>query len=71
MGKVVYDLLEYQGMAREITDPGRLYKLWDTVCTLYDKGEITSYFLDEMAAVVHPHMKYLADLEKQLNDVNS
>ena len=64
----VYDLLEYIGMAKEMATPSLLYNFYDRVCAMYDRKEISSYFLDEVSAAVHPHMKALEALERELNE---
>lgn len=63
----LFDLLEFQQRARELTDPKKLFELWEDVCRRYDRREIGNYELDEMKEVIFPALKALAALKEQVD----
>ncbi len=65
-----FDLLEFQQRARQLTDPKKLYELWEDVCRRYDRREIGNYELDEMKEVIFPALEALAALRKQVDQPN-
>lgn len=66
MNRTRFDLLEYQQLAREISYPDKLLKLWEEVCWLYERGFIGKYELDEMKATIWPILQYLCSLKKTI-----
>ena len=60
----MFDLVEYQYKAREISSPKKLFELWEEVCRFYDRGLIGKYELDEMKTVVLPSLRQLDQLQK-------
>jgi hypothetical protein len=63
-----FDLIEYQQKAREITDPKKLFQLWEDCCRRYERTEIGRYELDEMKDVIWPNLQALASLKRIIND---
>ena len=43
-----FDLIDFQRKARNTTCPQKLFALWDQVCTLYERGQISAYEWNEM-----------------------
>lgn len=66
-----FDLIEYQRKAREIKFPDKALKLWEEVCTLYDRGFIGRYELDEMKATIWPVLQSLCSLKHAIDACNS
>lgn len=62
-----FDLIEFQQKAREITDPRKLFELWEDCCRRYERSEIGNYELDEMKGVIWPNLHALASLKKAIN----
>ncbi|MBX9879564.1 MAG: hypothetical protein K2Y22_13970 [Candidatus Obscuribacterales bacterium] len=62
-----FDLLEFQQRARQLTDPKKLFELWEDVCRRFDRREIGNYELDEMKEVIFPALKVLAALKEQVD----
>ncbi|HEY9714060.1 MAG TPA: hypothetical protein V6C72_11355 [Chroococcales cyanobacterium] len=60
----LFDLIEYQRIARESSHPKTLFDLWEKVCQLYDRHMIGSYELDEMKTVIWPHMARLTAISQ-------
>ncbi len=63
-----FDLIEFQQRAREITDPRKLFELWEDCCRRYERNEIGSYELEEMKDVIWPNLQALASLKRIIND---
>ena len=66
-----FDLIEYQRNAREIMFPDQALKLWEEVCTLYDRGFIGRYELDEMKATIWPVLQSLCSLKEAIDGCRS
>jgi len=58
-----FDLIEYQDRVRTTKSPRKLFELWSEVCWFYDHGYVGRYQLDEMKAVVWPHLHSLCSLQ--------
>ena len=63
----MFDLIEYQELARNSHSSKELFELWEDVCRAYDKGIIGRYQLEEMKAVIWPGMKTLRSLERSVD----
>lgn len=63
-----FDLIEFQQAARELVDPKRLFELWEDICRRYERGEIGTYEVDEMKAVIWPMLDALAALRRAVNE---
>lgn len=66
-----FDLIEYQQKAREMTDPRKLFELWEDCCRRYDRNEIGRYELDEMKEVIWPTLHALSTLKRIINSDES
>ena len=66
-----FDLIEFQQKAREITDPRKLFELWEDSCRRYERNEIGTYELDEMKDVIWPNLQALASLKRIINSSQS
>lgn len=66
-----FDLIEFQQKAREITDPRKLFELWEDCCRRYERNEIGTYELDEMKDVIWPNLQALASLKRIINSSQS
>lgn len=62
-----FDLIEFQQRAREITDPRKLFELWEDCCRRYERTEIGRYELEEMKDVIWPNLQALASLKRIIN----
>jgi len=67
----MFDLIEYQRRAREMLLPDKALKLWEEVCTLYDRGFIGRYELDEMKATIWPVLQSLCSLKQSIDGCTS
>lgn len=63
----VFDLIQFQREARELTKPKELFDLWEWVCAQYDRGRITKYELEEMKAVIWPNLHDLDRIRRQVD----
>lgn len=64
----MFDLIEYQKLARNSRSSRELFELWEYVCRSYDKGQIGRYQLEEMKAVIWPCLKSLRSLERTVEN---
>lgn len=49
-----FDLIEWQGKAKAMSNPKDLFELWNTICNMYDKGQVGKYEFEEMRDTINP-----------------
>lgn len=62
-----FDLIEFQQKAKDMTDPRKLFELWEDCCKRYDRNEIGKYELDEMKDIIWPSLQALSSLKRIIN----
>ncbi len=61
-----FDLLKHEKMIKDSYTPRGLYYVWEEILTLYDRGVIGAYELDNLRDLFTPKMEQLVALERQL-----
>jgi hypothetical protein len=56
----IFNLLVYQQKARELFTPKQLFELWNEICGLYDKKQVTESELEELKDQILPRISALS-----------
>lgn len=62
-----FDLPEFQQEVREAKSAKQLFDLWDGVCKMYERGQISKYELEEMRDIIWPQMRSLVSLQGMID----
>ncbi|MBK9143541.1 MAG: hypothetical protein IPM23_13650 [Candidatus Melainabacteria bacterium] len=63
-----FDLIDFQRRARNTSCPRKLFGLWDQVCTLYERGQISAYEWNEMKDILKPSISRASLVAMMVDD---
>ena len=66
-----FDLIEFQQRAGQLTDSKKLFDLLEDCYRRYERKEIGLYELEEMKSAIHPRLKALAALRRDIDGVQT
>lgn len=66
-----FDLIQAQEYIKTLTDPEKLYRVWDKYLSFREKGQIGKYEIEELSPLVEAQFKLIESTKKALSSTTT